>query len=293
VSDSLHRAFTALQKARLVGYASACFWVLAVMLLIDGLQTLMRTDFNRIDLPLGEQVFMSGAMPLDAKTHSDLDVTIEGNDGLSFTPHTDFKGLWFGAHMWRATLDASNTTQTGEAVLTVLDMVPAKNKNTNATIMVQNPNQIFSITVWPSRKAMLASHYSLSRRLTGFSAFLWAPMSLACGLLLGVANLFLNSAAQNALTREGLFAVYGRRKMEAGYHAFFMPGVRSDLLAQQPMALLTPSGQEQGRGVLVECTRFKGTVFFPLDGVPPHFGWLLRYEPDAGVTVDSEKNISA
>ena len=56
MSDSLCCALTALRKARLTGYASACFRMLAVLFLIDGLQMLMRSDFNRVDLALGEEV---------------------------------------------------------------------------------------------------------------------------------------------------------------------------------------------------------------------------------------------
>jgi hypothetical protein len=279
MNSSLRRAFAALRKARITGYASACFWVLAVLFLLDGLQMLMRTDFNRIDLSLGEQVLLSGAMPLHAKEHSEIVASIEGDEGLSFTTFTDFKGLWFGAHMWRGALDASAAAGPGRAVLTVLDMVPAKSTTRNATIMVQNPNLVYVVTLWPSKEAMQAAHLSLNTRLTGLSPFLLAALSLACALSLGVLNAYFNTVAHNALAREGLFAVQSMRTTDAGYLTTFAPGTRCDLQARQPMLLLTPQGEARGKGVVTECSRFKGCALFPLDGVPPRYGWLLRYEP--------------
>ena len=291
--SSRSRAFVALRKANLSGSYSACFFVLAFLLMLDGLQALMRNDFNHIDLALGGQVMISGAMPLQVKEHKDIVAVIEGHDGLSFTPLTDFKGFWFGAHMWRGELDASNATQSGQAVLTIVDMVPAKSTTTNATIMVQNPNQVYTITIWPSAEAMQATHFSLAQRLTGLSAFLLATLSLACAIGIGVWHVFLNHAAQRALAAEGLFPIYGLRQTDMGYQATFSPAGREDLQAQHPVSLLTPQGVEMRSGILGECLRHKCNALFPLDDGPPRYGWLLRYTPDIKPTSEREENISA
>jgi hypothetical protein len=291
MNSALRRALASLRTVRLVGRISACFCTLAVLLLADGLQALMRNDFNHVDLPLGGQVLISGAMPLHAKDHTDVIASIEGHDGISFTLLTSFKGLGFGAHMWRAALDVDAASAPGTAVLTVLDLVPAKNAATNATITVQNPYQIYTITVWASEKAMQAAHLSFSRRLTGISAFLTAALSAACGIALGALNIFLHLAAHKALAKEGIFAVHGRKKTDAGYQAIFDPaGADSFLQTQQPMSLLSPDGVEQNAGVLIECSRLKGSALFPLDGAHPRFGWLLRYEPDASAAAEREKD---
>jgi hypothetical protein len=281
VNDSARRAGAALRKARLSGKLSACFFLLTALLVLDGLQALMRDDFNRIDLPLGGRTLMSGAMPLQAKAHADIIVDIEGLDGLDFTPLTDFKGFWFGAHMWRATLDASKVAEAGRAVLTVVDLVPAKSTTGNATIMVQNPNQIYVITVWPSAEAMQAAHYSLSRRLTGLSAFIWAGLSLACGAAVGILHYFISKATYRALAIEGIFVIYSVRKTDAGHQAIFSPDGREDLRVQRPVTLFTPEGVEQGAGVLHECSPHKGSALFPPDAAPPVYGWLLRYGAEA------------
>jgi hypothetical protein len=294
MSASLSRAFAALRKAELSGRASACFFLLTVLFIVDGLQALMRNDFNQIDLPLGERVLLSGAMPMDLKQHADIVVTIEGIEGLSFTPLTDFKGLWFGAHMWRGVLDAGKATEPGRAVLTIVDMVPAKSTTGNATIMVQNPNQIFTVTVWPSTEAMRAADFALTRRLTGQPPFLLAPLGLLCAIGIGVWHYFLSATAHRALALEGIFPIYGRKKTEEGYLAFFSPGGGRDFQAQQLVSLLTPSGIEQQKGMLHECTPKKHSALFsPDEATAPRFGWLVRYEPGARPPPEHEKNIPA
>jgi len=282
VNSSLRRhAFTVLRKARIAGYASACFCLLAALLLLDGLQALMRDDFNRINLPLGGQVLISGAMPLQAKEHTDLIADIEGLDGLSFTPHASFKGFWMGAPMWRATLDASAATKPGQAVLTILDLVPAKSASGKATTMVQNPSLVYNITLWASEEAMQAAHFSLTRRLTGLSAFFLASLSVACAIGIGGWHVFLNHVAGRALAAEGLFPIYALQKTDAGYLTSFSPDGREDLQPQQPVLLLTPQGVEMRSGVLGECSQSKCSALFSLDGVEPRYGWLLYYAPDA------------
>ena len=279
MNSSTRRAFAVLRKARLIACFSAALFLLVALLVVDGLQALMRGDFNRIDLPLGGQTLVSGAMPLQAKGHADITASIEGLDGINFTPLTDFKGHWFGAHMWRATLDASAATEAGRAVLTVLDLVPAKSTTSNATIMVQNPNQIYMITVWPSEEAMRAAHLSFSSRLTGLSAFVLAGAIFACGIGIAIWHVLVNGAAHRALAREGFFFIHGRKKTEEGYLAFFAPGDRQDLQTQQPVSLLTHAGVEQQQGVLRECSPQKcGALFSPDEATAPRHGWLVRYE---------------
>lgn len=280
MNDALRHALAAQRKARLAGYVSACFWALAVLFVVDGLQMLMRSDFNQMDLVLGEQAPISGAMPLQAKSREDIVAIIEGLDGLSFTPITDFKGFWLGAHMWRATLDARAVIAPGKGILTVLDLVPAKSTTGNATIMVQNPTQIFTVTVWPSQEAMRAAHLSLTLRVTGLSAFLMAGLILACAIGAGVVNILLNTAAHKAFQQAGFFIIHGMRKTEAGYQAIFTPNAGSELQAQQPVSLFTPEGVEQRKGIVAECSQSKCIAHFSLDGVPPGFCWLLRCEPD-------------
>jgi hypothetical protein len=280
VSDSPQHAIAVMRKASLYGKVSACFFLLVVLLVADGLQALMRDDFSRIDLFLGGQTMVSGAMPFKMKSYTEIIADIEGLDGLEFTPFTDFKGFWFGAHMWRATLDAKNATATGRAVLTVVDLVPAKSTTSNATIMVQNPTQIYNITVWPSAETMQAAHYSLSRRLTGLSAFVWAGLFLAVGIAIGIRHYFWSHAAHKALALEGIFVVHGMKTTDAGCLALFFLDAGAALRARCPMVLLSPEGVEQEKGVLQECTPRKGSALFPSDGTLPRYGWLLCPEAE-------------
>ena len=279
--------------ARFSGAWSAVFFLLTGLLVFDGLQALMRDDFSRIDLPLGGQALMSGAMPLQAKVYTDIVADIKGLDGLSFTPLADFKGFWLGAHMWRAMLDARNATTPGRAELTIVDLVPAKSTTSNATITVQNPTLIYAVTVWPSEKAMQAAHFALSHRLTGLSAFVLAVLILACGTGIAIWHFFVNQTAHRALAAERLFVIHGVRKTEAGYLVICMLSAGNELQARQPVSLLSPDGAEQGKGVLQECSPHKGSALLPLGGVPPRYGWLLRYEPDTRPESEHKQSVPA
>jgi len=146
--------------------------------------------------------------------------------------------------------------------------------------MVQNPTQIYTITVWSSQEEMQAAHLSFSHRVTGLSAFLLAGLSVACGIGCAIVHMFLNIAAHKALAQEGIFVIHGMRVSDAGYQAIFSPGAGIVLQTQQTMTLLTPEGVEQRKGVLAECAQSKAAAFFSRDGVPPGYGCLLRYEPE-------------
>ena len=282
-----------MRKAEFTGRISACFFFLASLVVLDGLQALMREDFRRIDVALGGQVKISGGMPLEAKTQADLVVTIEGVDGLEFVQLTDFKGYWLGAHMWRATLDASYVTRPGHAVLIIEDMVPAKSTTSGAMITVQNPNLIFEITVWPSAEAMRAADFSLVRRLTGLNAFIWTGLSIVCALGTAAVHMVLVRKAYRVLAKESIFFISGRKETEEGYVAIFWPAGRQDLRAGQPVLLLDPQGVGKRSGVLGECTPVKCLAHFSYDGVVPGHGWLLeRFDvPAAHPTSDHEKTL--
>jgi hypothetical protein len=159
-----------------------------------------------------------------------------------------------------------------------VDLVPAKSTTGNATITVQNPTQIYSITVWPSAEAMQAANLSFSRRVTGLNAFFSAGLSLACAIAVSLVNMVLFTKAQRILAQAGLFTIYKMKTTDAGYETTFSQGDRLDIRAGQTVALLTLEGAEQGRSVVHSCAPNKCVVLFPLDGVQPSFDWLLRCE---------------
>jgi hypothetical protein len=271
----------ALNRAYLIGRVSACLCFCALFSLIDGFQALVREDFNHIELPVGGRTMLSGAMPADVTDHTRLVAKIDGVEGLCFTPLTSFKGFWMGGFMWRGVLEAG--TVPGTAMLTIRDIVPAKKVDSNATSMVQNPAQIYSVTVWPSEAELRAAQASFLRRLTGLPPFPAAGLCLLAGIGFGAWHALRFHRIQRALAAEGFFLVYGVWKHERGVQAAFSPAGRErDLRAGLPVTLLAPEGGEAGSGILDECGPKKYTVFFAESSVQPRHNSLLRCRPDEG-----------
>lgn len=266
-----------LRLARVLAVVSSCFCFLALLCILDGLQALMRADFNQIDLAVGETVPMSGAMPLEAKEHTQILWDIDGDPGLHFTPKTSFKGFWLGAFMWRGELSAAPGTEPGPATLTIVDMVPAKSTTTNATITVQNPSQIYHITVWPTEAALQGGQLSLGKRLTGYSGLVLAGGAVLLGILTGAAHAFHLHRVQRAFAARQIFFLIGVQKRADGFRAAFSPeGREGDLRVGLHVDLIDMQGGTRGRGTITECGPKKYAALFPPDGVMPGHNLLMR-----------------
>jgi hypothetical protein len=273
------RLLAALNRAYLIGRVSACLCFCALFSLIDGFQGLVREDFNHIELPVRGRMMLSGAMPADLTDHTRLAAEIDGIEGLRFTPLTSFKGFWMGGAMWRGELEAGAVP--GTAVLTVRDLVPAKKAGSNATSMVQNPAQIYRITVWASEAELRAAQPSFLRRLTGLPPFPAAGLFLLAGIGFGAWHALRFHRVQCALAAEGFFLVYGVLPHEKGVQAAFSPaGREEDLRTGLPVILLGPEGGEAASGILDECGPKKYAALFAEGPTPPRHGDLLRCPPD-------------
>lgn len=248
--------------------------------MLDGLQALMRADFNQVDVVVGRNVPVSGAMPLDAKDHTQIRSSIEGNADLHFKALTSFKGFWFGVPMWRGELEAGLAAAPGRALLTIHDMVPAKNVDKNATIMVQNPTQIYSVNVWSTERELQAAHLSLGRRLTGYSGLVLAGCAALAAIGLGVLHSFRYHRVQRALAARRIFFLLTVFKCAEGFRAAFSPeGREKELRAGQDVELIDMRGRVLGRGVLKECGPKKYAALFPPEAGMPDHKLLLHIPP--------------
>jgi hypothetical protein len=266
----------ALRRVLFLGRVSAVLCFCALCCLADGLQSLMREDFNHVALAAGGRTRLSGAMPANLKDHTELEVDIEGDADLRFTPLSSFRGFWMGVFMWRAELEAGAVPGTAELV--VRDMVPAKNVGKNATILVQNPAQVYSVTVWPSEEALRAAHPSLVHRLTACSPFVFAVVCVAGGIAFGLLHAVCFHKLQRALARQGLFFIHGILRNAEGVRAVFVPENTEDIRPGADVALLTPEGRETGGSGRAECGPKRCTVLFPPGGAQPRYGMILRLE---------------
>jgi len=293
---SLAQAKNLLARSRFFGRLSALLFILASVAVVDSLQTLIRHEFNAIGIVPGESMLVSGAMPVDARTLEDLEVSIEGDPGLSFKPLETYQGFWFGGRMWRAELSADPGMRPGRAVLTVKEIIPLPGEKGTAKTFderdrailfggQQNPALVFGITVWSSAAERLANDTSLVRRLTGFPAFGAAMFLIILAVAMGVLNWKIFSKAETALAGHGVFFIHGIKDMltpgpggalrPSGYRAAFARADRSFARGEE-VVLLDRAWKEQSRGRIMETDAIKGYALFPQGGVRPKYGWLVR-----------------
>ena len=279
-------------RSRILGKFSACIFLIAALAVVDGLQTLMRQDFNSVSLIPGETVLMSGMMPQNATSHTELNADMEGLSGLTFKPVTSFKGFWMGGNMWRAELTAGATAGSGKGTLTVVDMVPMKKVGqasvrdedrarqpvpgnaTDAPILGQNPALVYSVSVWPSAVERMAAEHSLLRRYTGQAPFAVAGVAAGLALLFGIGNFVCFARAEARLARQGVYVIHGVKKQADGLDASFAHAGQNDFAPGNAMALYDAHWREQARGVIVKKDHIKGFARFSPDR-PPRYGWLV------------------
>ena len=282
-----------LVRSRILGKLSACIFLIAALAVVDGLQTLMRQDFNSVSLIPGETTIMSGMMPQNATGTGDLVVETEGLTGLRFNAVDAFKGFWMGGNMWRAELTADATASPGKGTLTVVDMVPMKKVGSTAVrdedsprkpappeeaapapVMGQNPALVYAVTVWASAAEREAAEISFLRRFTGQPPFAVAGVAAVFALLAGICNFVFFAKAESRLARQGVFIIHGVKKQADGPHASFAHAGQDGFEPGERMLLYDTQWREQGEGVIASKDRIKGFVRFSPER-PPRYGWLV------------------
>lgn len=288
---SLEQSKALLARSLVWGWLSAILFFIAAMAVADSLQSLIRHEFNSIDLVPGERLLVSGMLPADAQEHSDLVVQVSGDAAITFTPLETYRGFWMGGRMWRAELVAAPDALPGNAVVTVRDILPSDDKRNTPFAGLQNPALVFDVRLWPSESARRSADTSLFRRVTGLPAFGVAVGVFFLAALAGMANWRSHAQAEKALARNGVFFIYGIKKLNGteqadrfgphrtGYETTFDLAERENLFQRgDAVLLLDRKWRKQGEGGIVKVNESKGTAqaLFPLDGARPRYGWLVR-----------------
>lgn len=297
-ASSLEAAKQLLPRSRFLGRISAFIFLLAAISVVDGLQMLIRHEFNRIDLLPGETVLVSGMLPADAKSHEDMVIKMDGAPGLTFSPLETYKGFWMGGHMWRAELSAESHMKPGTATLTIIDIIepevdPEEGKDARDRSILfggqQNPALVHRITVWESEAGRRSAGLSFLYRFFGIQPFVFAAVGLGLALSAGVGNWLTFSRAEKMLAEHEIFVVHGVKDMTIAVKqalpgkppnatsgirvAFFRLGKAFDV--GEPMILLDRQWQEKARGRILDIEQNKAHALFPEDTVFPRYGWLV------------------
>ena len=169
-SNSFWQALPALkERQRRTGLLAALVLGLAVLVLVDGLQALMRAGSYHLDIVAGQGTMLSGPIGIDKPRDSDLlvSVTPEGAP-LSFRLDGFFASYWFGNGMWRGEIVAEQGATPGTYALSV------RVRGTPASA-----TQRYEVTVWSDAASLRHGAYSLTVSLLGFNPF-WLSGILAC-----------------------------------------------------------------------------------------------------------------
>ena len=300
-------SFALLARARICGLVCGVLFCLAALAVVDALQTLMRHDFNRLELIPGETVPVSGSMPQNAETYKDITFTLEGSPGVSFRPLESFKGFWFGGLMWRGELTAAPNAEAGQAVLTIIDRVPAKKVASATTgrngsqaptagdtprsleavtipapsgaapdsVLVQNPMLIHSVRVYPDAAARLAEESSLILRYTRIPPFAVAAFFFVGAMLSCAVHWVLFGRAEKSLAGLGIFFIHGIKPDARGTVAVFAHTGRADFTPGDTADLLDAAGHTVSHGAIKEKNQHKGFALFLPTVAPPRYGNLL------------------
>lgn len=298
-ASDLAQGKTLFARSRLLGRVSAFIFLLAALAVLDALQTLVRHEFNSLDLIAGETLMVSGMMPADARTLDDLTVEYEGAPGLAFEPLETYKGFWMGGFMWRANLTADAHMRPGKNYITIVDVIKeqaaesdSKDDKDRALLYGgrQNPALVYAVSVWPSEEARRAADNSLFRRFTGLPAFGVAAAAVLLAVAAGALNWFAFSRAEKILARHGIFYIYGVKDLAVavrqalpgqkipavdGYKAIFSR-LDQSFAVGDPVLLLNKDWDIQARGGILEVERFKAHARFAEGGVRPRYGWFIQ-----------------
>lgn len=183
---------------RLLGIVAASLFCVAFLALFDGLQEVMRTGNDQIDILAGEVAAVSGPCPYKNPVASDLKVEFGQKDTpLSFELEGFFAGYVFGGGMWRGHVTADANAQQGAYKMA------ARFKGTAAASAHK-----FTIVVWQDAAARQAGAYSLLHRWTGLPTLRVAAAAGIAGIIMIFVTYLLGRRGMACLTRLGLSEVF-------------------------------------------------------------------------------------
>ena len=224
------------------GKISAFFFLLAVLALADGLQTLVRTDTNEIVLLAGQSDGVSGPCPLQNPVTTDLQARFSPSDTeLRFELEGFFAGYLIGNGMWRGQVLAPHACASSEATLLV-------------TFQGTPQGQKFHIRVFATEEDLRAHSPSLLYCHLGMRPFVLAACFAVVALLPALFTLVLGRKNLNLLQQLHLaeiFRVQDKVSENGSQRFLWCADYGESLKIGQALSVFSAEGDALGQAVVV------------------------------------------
>ncbi|MBQ9537190.1 MAG: hypothetical protein IJU79_05315 [Desulfovibrionaceae bacterium] len=181
----------------LIGNISAFCFLVAAVLLLDGLQTLVRGSHTTLQVLAGQMEGVSGPCPFQNPLPSDLrwEFTPQ-NPWLNFELEGFFAGYMLGNGMWRGQIKADPASSSGTYRLRVTFKGAS-----------QAP-QDFSIELYASFADFCAASKSFSLQYLGIRPFMAASLCAGIAFILGCITYILGRKNLSLLLRMGYAEIF-------------------------------------------------------------------------------------
>lgn len=171
-----HDCCETLKVQRRWGISCTLFLALALVGILDGLQSLRRAEANLVELVAGTSESVSGSLAIRHPLRDDFRASFAPNaPALQFDLEGFFTGYIFGSGMWRGTVRARADAKPGRYILsTTLKGLPAR------------ATQRYTVCVYANEDALRSASLSFLQRTTGHNPFLDAAFLGVLGLCTGI-----------------------------------------------------------------------------------------------------------
>ncbi|WP_300718450.1 hypothetical protein [uncultured Desulfovibrio sp.] len=241
-TPSFWQALPALkERQRRTGLLAALVLGLAVLVLVDGLQALMRAGSYHLDIVAGEGTMLSGPIGIDKPRAGDLLVSVSPEGApVSFRLDGFFASYWFGNGMWRGEVAAEPGATPGTY------SVSLRVRGTPASA-----TQRYEVTVWSDATSLRQGAHSLTVSLLGFNPF-WLSGILACiGIVPGLLSFVAGRRIVRLLWYAGYSEVFRMAPQKDGSLLLWCPGSKKEGPAEGSLcAVVDADGQELGQARL-------------------------------------------
>lgn len=194
----------------LAGKAAACFCVLALVTLLDGLVAKFREPPNLFRVLPGTATEINGYLPAGVQGVEDL-TYVSTSPRLKVSLVTVHKGYLMGAPMWRGMVEIEAQIEPGKYRVVV------KPKSAS----YKGPVPIFHFLVYANPQSLQQASPSLIRRFTGLSPFGVAASFLPVVILAVAAVYYLSGKREELLAQQGKAEIYQVVKGDGIYEVRF------------------------------------------------------------------------